>query len=414
LLYGLPTQAIEHDQGVTASVRRVTATPKNNTKSGATVAFAVNVDVPNFTFEYNAQGAALVRAGNGGSTFAEPYGPIMPQIIQRFVLPLDATSITIVENQASRVSQSYGVVQLQTATPTNTQHPPEPGSFPITSTYPAQPFWYQTAIQQDGILVTLVVIPAQYQPNSELTLLKHMEFNVNYTLPTPNVSIDNVTLNNGQPVRIGQTTLPISVTVTTAQARSINLKLEVVDPSGVALASVNIVVPVLAGSSAISMNLASSSWTPGPKTMWVSIGDENKVFDSRVVAFSAAGIRVQANVADPMVRLGATVPLTITVRDENGALVGGLAGRMTFSLDGAAVSPAVSEASTGVYRADLATTGLAVGMHRVAVVVTDLRSISGQGLVEFAISTGGFRIFLPLIMRGGTSGHEIMLPLIMR
>lgn len=400
ILYGLPTQPIEHVQGTTASVQQIT-TASHNASAGpqAIRGVTLTVNVPNFTIDFDTQGAALVQAGNGGTTFAEPYGPIMPQILQRFVLPIGATNITIVENQSQRVGQLYGTVILQTSTPVNTQYPPEPGTFLITSTYPAQSFWYTTAVQDDGILVTLSAIPAQYQPNHELTLFTHMEFNVSYSLPIPVVLINNVVLNSGQAVNLGQANLPVSVTVTTAQARSINLKFEVVDPSGVAIDSGNILVPVLAGDSAIGFNLDSSRWAPGPKTLWISVGDESTIFDSQVLSFSASGIRVQASIADPLVKPGAKAPLTILVRDENGTLVSGLAGRIVFTLDGAPVQPLVSEVTNGVYRAEIGTTNLPLGMHQVMVQATDLRNIPGQGLVEFAVGIRQYKVMLPLIKR---------------
>lgn len=400
VLYGLPTQAIEHVQGTT-TVQHTAASLSISTGAEVQVTrtSTISIDIPNFTVDFDAQGAALVQAGNGGTTFAEPYGPIMPQILQRFVLPDAATNITIVENQVNRVSQLYGVVNLQTSTPVNTQNPPVSGSFPITSTYPAQSFWYSSATYQDGILVTLSVIPAQYQPNHELTLFTHMEFVVTYALPVPSVSINNVVINAGQPVKIGQTSLPMSVTVTTAQARSLNLEFEVVDPAGVAIDSGSVLIPVLAGTSEIGVNADSSSWTPGPKILWVSIGDENMVFDSRVVPLNTLGIRVQASVADPLVNPGTAVPLTVTVRDENGALVGGLAGRIAVSLDGASVQPTISEVTNGVYRTDLGTAGLALGMHQTVVQATDLRNISSQDFVEFAVGRREFKVMLPLILR---------------
>ena len=250
---------------------------------------------------------------------------------------------------------------------------------------------------QDGIQVTLSAIPAQYEPNGELTLFNHMEFDVSCTMPMPDVSIDNVLVNSGQPVGINQARLPLSVTVTTPQAQSLKLQLEIVDPSGRTVGSASQIAPLLAGSNEISLELDSGGWTPGPKTLWISIGDEDAVLDSLVLSFSALGVRIEASVADPFVGPGVMVPLALTVRDENGTLVSGLADRIAVTVDGTSVQPTVTEEAAGTYRADLTTTGLGLGMHQVGVQVTDLRDISGKGIVEFTIR---FRkVWLPLIMR---------------
>ena len=397
MLYGLPTQAIEHVMGAQAQVAELASMASLEMTAPQIVrSFTLVVDVPNFTTEFDEQGRALVLPGNGGSTFAQPNGPILPQILTRFVLPLGASGLTIVENQASRVSQNYGDVQLQTAVPINSQGP-HPGPFTIPSPYPSQAFWYDVYDHEDGLSVALSAIPAQYQPTHQLTLFTHMEFNVSYTLPTPAAAINNVVLNNGQPVQISQPSLPLKVAVATAQAQSLRVQFEVVDPSGYAIASASEIVPVLAGSSQITFDLDSSGWAPGPKTLWVSVGNESGVLDSWISTFSAVGIRVEASVTDPSVGQGMPVHLVMGVRDENGALVGGLANRFTIMLDGVAVHPTVTQQSPGVYLADLPTSNLALGLHQVIAQASDLRSITGQGITEFSLGIN--KIWLPVVLR---------------
>ncbi len=81
------------------------------------------------------------------------------------------------------------------------------------------------------------------------------------------------------------------------------------------------------------------------------------------------------------------------VRDENGALVSGLANRFAITVDGAAAHPTVAEQSPGIYLADLSTNGLIEGAHQVIAQASDLRNITGQGVTEFRVSS--FRLFLP-------------------
>ncbi len=423
ILWGLPTQPIQHGAGSVAQADLTPypaappslAEPALSLSKGKGVgglgpasptldrSFTVEINTPNFRMDADATGALLIRPANGGTTYAEgPDLPLLPQVVRRFVLPPGAGNIQVTEDAAARVTQVYGPVSLQTAQlrvdcdgdciiQTAAAAP-----MPLAS-YPTRAFDTEIQERGDGTVLTLAAVPAQVAADGGLTLFTRMRFTVSYRLTAaPAVAITGLTVNTGQPVRVGTAAVPLDVNVTSATARPITLTWAVADPSGFSLGGGVGTANAPAGASQVRLTLNAARWTPGPKTLSVSVADASGMLDATSASIQVLGLRLAAELGSARVQAGRPVALTVRAWDENGAAVTGLAGRLTVRVDGAVRAVTFTEGPAGQYRGSLGTTGLALGGHQVSVVATDTRNLSAEAWTGFATAR---LAYLPLVLR---------------
>ncbi len=365
--------------------------------------FTVEINTPNFRMDADASGALLIRPANGGTTYAEgPDLPLLPQVVRRFVLPPDASNIQVTEDTAGRVTQFYGPARLQTAQlrvdcdgdciiQTAAAAPM------LLDSYPTRAFDTEIQERGDGTILTLAAVPAQVAADGGLTLFTRMRFTVSYRLTAaPAVAITGLTVNSGQPVRAGSAAVPLDVNVTSATARPITLTWAVADPSGLSLGGGVATANAPAGASQARLTLNAARWTPGPKTLSVSVADASGVLDAASAPVQVLGLRLAVEPVGARVQAGQPVALTVRAWDENGAAVTGLAGRLTVRVDGAVRAVTFTEGPAGQYRGALSTAGLALGGHQVSVAATDPRNLSAEAWTEFAAA---LLAYLPLVVR---------------
>jgi hypothetical protein len=400
ILWGLPTQPLQHRLAPlrgAVTARNAPAAPTALARS-----FTVAVSVPNFRFDYDAAGAALVSPANGGGTCAPDAGwPLLPQVMYHFVLPAGATDVQVVENTAARVSQDAGAVPLRTARVTadcdeNCLPPESVPPVVLTAAYPTDSF--DVGIRSiSGITpLTLRVLPAQYTPDGQLTLFTHMEFTVSYNLPAaPAAALTGLTVNGGAPVQAGMASVPLAVDVTSDVARAVTLSYSMEGPNGYVLDSGIAAADLPAGASQVSLTLDAGQWTPGPNLLMVQLGTDSGTLDTASAAVLVLGLRLAAEPASQLVPLDATVPLTVRAWDEEGAPVSGLAAGIVVQLDGAVHPLTFVEGPAGTYQAALDTAGLALGRHELGFTAADSRGLHAEAWVGF---TTVQQIFLPLVM----------------
>ncbi len=68
--------------------------------------------------------------------------------------------------------------------------------------------------------------------------------------------------------------------------------------------------------------------------MWASVGDGSVVFDSHLQSISTIGIKLHTETGKSIVDPAETVPLTVTITNENGSVVSGLADRIGLDING--------------------------------------------------------------------------------
>jgi len=368
----------------------------------STHSIAVEVDIPNYKFEFpDGTGKTLVQAANGASLFAGgDQLPLLPAALERLILPAGASDIQVTENVAARQGQDFGVVELMPAKTMTTDYVDTLPVPVLTTTYPSQSFSYGIHSRSDGVEVELQAVTGQVGTDKRLTLFSHMEFTLSYKLAEDSgASIEAVNLNNGKTVVSGQASLPLTLTVSSGQGRSLTLSYSVIAPSGYLVGSGKAVANISAGNSSVGVILSAERWPAGPQTLLVSIADSvtGAVLDSRLFQFVVSGLLVEINLQPASAPAGASISLTVEIRDEQGALQSGLLNHLSLSLDGSPLPMDLEESSPGLYQASLATSGFASGEYLIGAQVTDGRGLVGQGENYFAINQA--RVYLPLLKR---------------
>ena len=407
-LYGLPTQPLEHrPSAVTVSEAQEAAAAfqqGRDTHHHMTLA----VGISDFEMEYDEAGAALVRPGNGGSIAGVVDKPLLPQVYYRFPLPRSTTGLTITENTAARVTESLGPIPLQMgvtglrcAEQVAVPAAQSPSPSPLAEPYPAKSWNASAQIFPDRFEIVLRIVPAQVAPDGNLTLFKKMEFNVEMVVPSEAAAITKLEVAGGNPVRVGQDKVPIALTAASDPEQPLRVNYEVWEASGALIGSATAIVSVGPAGKRVNVDVDGSGWSPGPKHVNVSIaGDQSGVlYDTRMQEFTVAGLKVALSMGSGGVAPNAKLPVQSTVRNESGALVGGLAQRFTYRIEGKPVTAAVTESSTGVYNAILPTEGVAPGVHTAEVQVSDRQGNQAGDAALFGIGSEWLNsIYLPALM----------------
>ena len=391
-LYGLPTQPVDPPAvtALPAEVRPAAVTARES-KAPGDPNLSFSVDVPNFEVSSDSQGKDLFQVPGDGSFMINAFAPYMPLVEKSFLLPAGSTVNGVTLDAGSVVKSVYqGQVTLQTETPVNETTGPVQGSFTIPNPYPGSTFWWSTAPADGGVMLTVSVVPMQYDPaTKQVTLYNHLQFNVDYSSPAAAASIVSIQANGGSPFRTGMSSVPCSATLSSSSAMSATLLWEIRDNSGGLLGSGNEDLQLAAGSSTYDFNTATTGWGPGPAQLTVALSVGGSIVASQTVPLVVAGISLQDSLSpDTYDTTATTGSLTTGVRDEQGAPVSGLTtGSFSLAIDGTSVAATVSSGgSTGTYSLGFPITGLSVGGHDLTIACTDSRGLSASDDLSFTIT----------------------------
>ena len=110
---------------------------------------------------------------------------------------------------------------------------PVQGSFTIPNPYPDSVYWYSAYPEEGGVMLTVSVVPMQYDPDTkQVTLYNHLQFSVDYSSSAAIASISGIQANNGSALRTGTSSVPCSATVSSSSSISATLLWEIRDNSG--------------------------------------------------------------------------------------------------------------------------------------------------------------------------------------
>ena len=402
--YGLPTQPIKHTS-VTAAVSAVDGAAVAGTASIRRL--SLPIDIAEFEIVETGDGA-LVRPGNGGGVLGVLDKPLVPQVIQRFSLPLNTTWVTITENLAARTTEDLGPIPLAVGTTGLRCVDAEPASRSVAATleepFPAKSWSAEFSYLPDALEVVLRVIPAQVAPDGALTVFHHMQFDLDVVLPALSPEITALSVNNGQPVQAGQGKVAAQITVSSDRQLPLEVSCEVWEPGGALIDSAISPITLDSGSHQVNIDLDGAGWVPGPKlvTMSIADGETGLVYDARSQQVMVNGVQVALKVDQPGVAPGQTLSLRVEARNESGALVAGLSEETTLRVDDIPVNVDVTEDRTGVYVADLPTTAIASGIHIVEVQVTYAQGFMASDIAQFGVGSQWVQqLFVPALTKGG-------------
>ena len=159
-------------------------------------------------------------------------------------------------------------VDLAEFTPVNRELGPVEGTYETPNPYPQEMCWWHTTEDQGGTRLAISIVPVQYDPAArKVTLYHHMEIDVSFTGPHSGTSIEDVTVNNGQPLRTGMAEVPVEVRVQSSVEQEVTLAWTVRDNGGLVLGSGMEAFELVAGSNVIPFRMDTMNWTPGYKTL---------------------------------------------------------------------------------------------------------------------------------------------------
>lgn len=387
ILYGLPTQAIEHGGSAVpapapgpgpapapARPMRAMSSAQAEVQS-ENVTMNIPVEIPNFKVSVDTKGKSLIEIPNGGTQTLADFAPSLPLITKSYFLPYGAqvTNVKITDTAASVYTEP---LDLQLTIPINRTHGPAEGSFQIPNPYPDKLFWWDTTEQNGGTLLTISIIPAQYDPETKLaTLFNKLDFQVDYTTTESTTTIDAITLNGGGDIVTGSETVPVSIAVYSPGEQTVGLLWTIKDPAGHTVKSGTQQVSLIIGSNTVDFSFNTEGWTAGPKDLSVAIFD-NAVRATRAVQFTVNGIDAIASLNKTTFSpVDTSGYVTAEVRDERGALIGGLtSARFTLSLsDQGMANQTFEEISPGIYKITFGITNLEPGVYPFLMEVQDDR-----------------------------------------
>jgi len=367
-LYGLPTQPIRRKPGAVTVQQFVTASAAPTTPQ-ATGTLTASFDVP--VFRITPQGAATrFEVPHDGEMTGVGNGPLVPLLARSFYFPAGTTdlNVTLVASATALYPQA---VQLPLQQAGDRTWGVETVPFTGTTLYPAEFYWTTVYSDARGVQLALSAIPLRYDPlTGQVTLYHHLEFQVDYTLPdagmlalmaTPDITA--LSINGGAPVDIDQASLPISLTVTAAEAGPLTLRWVIEDAGGQPVRGDIEVVTLTTGVNLLVWETDSLGWQPGPKVLHAQLADaDDVVLATAQTPFTAQGRSLAVTTDQPLYGPGATQAIArAEVRDTTGALVPGLSGALAASLDG--VAQALVWQGDGVYTATLDVSALAAISH---------------------------------------------------
>ncbi|MCP4525463.1 MAG: hypothetical protein GY833_06095 [Aestuariibacter sp.] len=284
VLYGLPTQPIER-KAVPTLIQQISSSafPLDQTASFG-LPDTITVDVPHFKVEQFDTGETLFSVPDEGTHLAPTNGPALPLIVRTLSLPDYVTDVSIVEVTNESNSSIYPTTpvtlarfRLQTS-----NGEPVPGDYQIPSIYPQEKFDYFIARNENEKLLTISIVPMQYNAQIEqVTLYNHLVFEIHYTTePSNGPTIEQVNLNHGHPLPINQTRYPVQVDIESDRENNISLLWVVRNLSGHVVTSGNVPAAISDQVTRVSFALDATNWEPGLKDMAIYIKAEDSFTDS--------------------------------------------------------------------------------------------------------------------------------------
>jgi uncharacterized repeat protein (TIGR01451 family) len=371
-LYGLPTQPIRR----TITAATVKSTGGFFGAAGVSAAQATNVltvslEAPHFRVTSGGEGHTLFTVPHGGELTALGDGPYVPLMVRSVYLPAGATGLTV--TLVSTATAAYPeAVQLTPQQAGNRTYGVSTLPFTGTEPYPDTLFW--TTVYTDAGEVTLAIsaIPLRYDPTTgQVTLYHQMDFRVEYDLSSTGVQVGNLALNHGAPVSIGQSDLPVTITVTTAYTSPLTLFWGIENPGGVPMRSGTAVFTPTVGTNTVEWSTDSLGWLPGPKVLHVTLEDENGIVVATAQKdFTVQGRSLVISVNKDFYGAGDTQAIVrAEIRDESGGEVSGLAGSLAQELDGSVQALTWHEGDG--YTATLDLTAVSAGPHELNITLDD-------------------------------------------
>jgi len=414
-LYGLPTQPLQYTANnllLSAAVPEAAGSTADDgaeefgftaagtginqlTVSGVQVntvraaSISVPVDIPHFKVSVDSVGEASFEIPYDGSFLVQAFAPRLPLITKSYLLPqgTEVSDVSLV-NQVTSVHPEP--VNIKKAIPINRTFGPLEGSFNIPNPYPQEVFWWETYAEDGGMVLSLSIVPLQYNPDTqEATLYNHLEFRVDYTSATSGTTIDAVEVNNGRSLQTGLPDVPVSVTITSPVEQDLTMWWSIKDRSGLTLDSGQAGLALIGGANRIPFDTDTMNWTPGPKDLSIAISGE-AVLDTRTVQLPVGGIGIKAelhqSVYEPADTTGA---LNIEVMNERGAGIAGLeSGNFSLTIDGAAVGDSTLLAvGDGHYSLQFPLVGLSEARHLISLTCRDSSGLTETEKIILAIQS---------------------------
>jgi alpha-tubulin suppressor-like RCC1 family protein len=386
-LYGLPTQPVDPPSQTLQPAGGGSGINKDVRSASGDSSLSFSVDTPNFQVTTDDQGNALFQVPGDNSFMVNAFAPYIPLVQKSILLPAGATVNNITLDPSSVVSSVYqGEVSLETETPVNETSGPLQGSFAMPNPYPDKNFWWSTAPADGGVVLTVSVAPMQYDPDTrQVTLFNHMSFDVDYSIPTASASIDSVQVNNGSPLATGLASAPVTVGLSSSSAQTATLLWEARDRSGNLLDSGNGNLQLASGTNTYDFTLNTGAFGPGPSDLTVALSVSGSIYASQTVTMMVYGIGLDASMDQDVYTAGATGSASVTVWDETGAPVNGLAtSNFTAMVDGTSVSASVYAGGDGA--CTLSFPIGVTGQHTLEVDCTDSRGMQASTSLDYAVA----------------------------
>jgi alpha-tubulin suppressor-like RCC1 family protein len=383
-LYGLPTQPVDPPSQTLQPAGGSSATNQSKSAAGDP-SLSFSVDTPNFQVTTDDQGETLFQVPGDGAFLVNAFAPYIPLVEKNILLPAGASVSSVTQTGVSS-SVYQGEVSLEMETPVNETSGPIQGSFTSSGPYPAKTYWYSTAPADGGVMLTVSVAPMQYDPDTGLvTLFNHMDFDVEYTVPAANASIDKIEVNNSNPLATGLSSAPVAVTLSSSSSQSASLLWEARDHSGALLTSGNGSLQLTAGTNSYPFSLDTSSFGPGPVDFSVALSVSGSIYDAQTLSLMVDGIDLDASPGQETYYTGQTGSASVTVWDESGAPVTGLGtNSFTAEVDGTSVAASVYTSGDGSYALDFPIGSL--GAHTLAIGCTDSRGMTASTSLDYSVA----------------------------
>lgn len=373
LLNGLPTQRLYRGAGQRASVAHLATWPSAASLSGvsalqSTHTIARSVVLSHFEAITDTEGRVAFAIPHNGLLSGEPYGPALPIVQHSYILPAAATDISLTLTLSQ--GHSLGPITPIPLTPVDEYGQPLTGVITLTNPYPASILACNVFTDTARVRVDVYLAAQQYNPATrQATLYDRLDYQITYTAPDT-YTIAGIQVNNGAPVNVNQTALPITVTFNATQPFSGTLYWAIHDVAGLLLDVNHTPLSVTAGVYQIGLTSNTLDWSPGPKQIVVFAATERNSEDIAIAAghtlFTVQGRGLELAMDKRNYGAGyTTATLTATVRDETGAAVAGQAGNLAARLDGAPL--ALTWQGSGVYTAALDLTSVVTGQHFISV-----------------------------------------------
>jgi hypothetical protein len=378
-LYGLPTQQVHAyvPEPVHVSAIEMTASASGDAAAGSG---ALDLEFRAANLRAAAQGQYTLLEVPGGVLAAVGNGPVIPLLAHTLDFP-PGTAVTV-SLVASDTAAFGAAVRLPPQQAGSQTFGVETVSFTSTAPYPADPFWTTLYSDAGRVRLAVSVVPLRWDPvTGAVTQFRRMAFRISYSSPETGVAITSLAVNGGQPAQAGQAAIPVTMTLTAAAGAPLQLRWWVEATDGKTRIGSAATITPTAGANAASWNIAGAGLGPGLVTLQAVLEDANgAVAASKWLPFTVAGRGLALTADKPTYRAGdASARLAADVRDENGAIVGGLAGQLQGNLDGQPVG--LTWTGNGPYTATLALAPLAEAAH----LLTAAAPNSLTGTVSFGI-----------------------------